>query len=173
MDRRRRTLAESRSRRSGQATHERNFRCDVRTQTRARTAFHCPPCGRFLASHHSALRHIMNLAPSESLTPSGTEDRTTLKVFSLEISQDRLWFWGLRSGLSLLDQGLFSGSSFLLNIFLARWLSKEAYGAFAVCFAGMLFLTGFHNVLLIEPMTVIGPSCYPDRLIRYFGAQLR
>lgn len=115
----------------------------------------------------------MNVAPSESLTPSGTEDRTTLKVFSLEISQDRLWFWGLRSGLSLLDQGLFSGSSFLLNILLARWLSKEAYGAFAVCFAGMLFLTGFHNVLLIEPMTVIGPSCYPDRLIRYFGAQLR
>jgi O-antigen/teichoic acid export membrane protein len=115
----------------------------------------------------------MNLAPSEPLTPSSTEDRTTLKVFSLEITQDRLWFWGLRSGLSLLDQGLFSGSSFLLNIFLARWLSKEAYGAFAVCFAGMLFLTGFHNVLLIEPMTVIGPSCYPDRLTGYFGAQLR
>jgi O-antigen/teichoic acid export membrane protein len=115
----------------------------------------------------------MNLASSEPLGPSGPESRSTLKVFSLEISQDRLWFWGMRSSLSFLDQGLFSGSSFLLNIFLARWLSKEAYGVFAVCFTGVLFFTGFHNVLLIEPMTVIGPSCYPDRLTEYFGAQLR
>lgn len=115
----------------------------------------------------------MNLTSSGPLAPSGAGARATLKVFFLEIPQDRLWFWGLRSGLSFLDQGLFSGSSFLLNVFLARWLSKEAYGAFAVCFAGMLFLTGFHNVLLIEPMTVIGPSCYPDRLTGYFGAQLR
>ena len=61
----------------------------------------------------------------------------------------------------------------MLNVLLARWLSKEAYGAFAVCFASMLFLTGFHNVLFIEPMTVIGPSCYPERLAEYFGGQLR
>lgn len=114
----------------------------------------------------------MNLASSGPLATSDAE-RAKLKVFSLEMSQDRLRFWAVRSGLSFLDQGLFSGSSFLLNVFLARWLSKEAYGAFAVCFAGMLFLTGFHNVLLIEPMTVIGPSCYADRLPVYFGAQLR
>jgi len=115
----------------------------------------------------------MNLTSSGPLAPSDAGARTTLKVLSLEIPRDRLWFWGLRSGLSFLDQGLFSGSSFLLNIFLARWLSKEAYGAFAVCFAGMLFLMGFHNVLLIEPMTVIGPSCYPEQLSSYFDAQLR
>ena len=115
----------------------------------------------------------MNLASSGPLGASGSGARARLKVFALGIPQDRLWFWGRQSSLSFLDQGLFSGSSFLLNVFLARWLSKEAYGAFAVCFAGMLFLTGFHNVLLIEPMTVIGPSCYPDRLTGYFGAQLR
>jgi len=114
----------------------------------------------------------MNLSPGRPFATSGT-DRVKLKAFSLEMSQDRLWFWAVRSGLSFLDQGLFSGSSFLLNVFLARWLSKEAYGAFAVCFAGMLFLTGFHNVLLIEPMTVIGPSRYTDRLPVYFVAQLR
>ena len=96
-----------------------------------------------------------------------------LKVLSLEISRDRLWFWGVRSGLSLCDQALVSGSTFLLNVMLARWLIKEAYGAFAVCYAGFLFLSGFHNVLVVEPMTVIGPSSYPDRLGEYMGSQLR
>jgi O-antigen/teichoic acid export membrane protein len=98
---------------------------------------------------------------------------TKLKVLSLEVSRDRLWFWGLRSGLSLCDQALVSGSTFLLNVMLARWLIKEAYGAFAVCYAAFLFLSGFHNVLVVEPMTVIGPSSYSDRLVEYMGSQLR
>jgi O-antigen/teichoic acid export membrane protein len=115
----------------------------------------------------------MNVTSNGPLTAIGSGARPALRVFSLEIPRDRLWFWGLRSGISFLDQGFFSGSSFLLNVLLARWLGKDAYGAFAVCFAGVLFLTGFHNVVLIEPMTVIGPSCYPDRLAAYFGAQLR
>jgi len=79
----------------------------------------------------------------------------------------------MRSALSLLDQGLTSGSSFLLNVLLARWLTKGEYGVFALLFAGFLFLSGFHNVIFVEPMTVIGPSCYSQRLTDYFGAQLR
>src|SRR5262249_8425156 len=91
----------------------------------------------------------------------------------LQISRQRLWLWGTRSFLSLSDQGLTSGSTFLLNVLLARWLSPEAYGAFAVSFAGFLFLSGFHNVIFVEPMTVMGPSSYSERLNAYFGAQLR
>jgi len=92
---------------------------------------------------------------------------------ALELTPGRLWIWGIRSCISLIDQALTSGSSFFLNVLLARWLAKEAYGAFGVCFAGFLFLAGFHNVLFIEPMTVIGPSCYPQRLPDYFAAQLK
>ncbi|HEY1801727.1 MAG TPA: lipopolysaccharide biosynthesis protein [Terriglobales bacterium] len=110
-------------------------------------------------------------APLLTSTPSALKEK--FKLFLLDVSQERLWFWGLRSGYSLLDQGLVSGSSFFLNIVLARWLIKDAYGSFAVCFASLLFLSGFHNVLLVEPMTVIGPSCYSDHLIEYFGSQLR
>ena len=95
----------------------------------------------------------------------------TLSVF--EITPERLRVWGVRSCLSLVDQGFTSGSSFLLNVLLARWLAKEAYGAFGVCFAGFLFTSGFHNVMFIEPMTVIGPSRYSHRLTEYFAAQLK
>ena len=36
---------------------------------------------------------------------------------------NRLWFpWIQKGGLTVLDQGLFSGANFLVNILLARWL---------------------------------------------------
>jgi O-antigen/teichoic acid export membrane protein len=76
-------------------------------------------------------------------------------------------------GLAIVDQGLTSGSGFLLNLLLARWLSSEAYGAFAVAFATLLFVAGFHSVLLLEPMSVFGPADYSHRLVGYFIAQLK
>ncbi len=90
-----------------------------------------------------------------------------------DLTRERLRFWGIRSGLSVLDQGLTSGAGFLLNLFLARWLTSEAYGAFAVTFATFLFLSGFHNVLLLEPMSVFGPSRYSDRMPGYFVGQMK
>lgn len=111
--------------------------------------------------------------PKPSVDSDAGKMPTKLKVLPLQVSRDRLLLWGLRSGLSLCDQALVSGSTFVLNVMLARWLVREAYGAFAVCYAGFLFFSGFHNVLVVEPMTVIGPSCYPDRLVEYMGSQLR
>jgi len=97
-----------------------------------------------------------------------------MATFSIsEITPQRLKTWGTRSIFSLSDQVLTSGSSFVLNVILARWLTQDAYGAFALAFSAFLFLSGFHNVLVIEPMTVIGPSNYPQRFIEYFSAQLR
>ncbi|HEX8871978.1 MAG TPA: WecB/TagA/CpsF family glycosyltransferase, partial [Candidatus Acidoferrum sp.] len=43
---------------------------------------------------------------------------------------------------------------------------------FAVAFAGFLFVSGFHNVLLLEPMSVMGPSRYAGNLPAYFRAQI-
>ncbi len=86
---------------------------------------------------------------------------------------NRMRSWGTRGGMAILDQGIFSGSNFILNILLARWLTQEDYGAFSVAFAVVLFLSGFHNAIQLEPMSVIGPSDYPGELDDYLYAQIR
>jgi O-antigen/teichoic acid export membrane protein len=94
-------------------------------------------------------------------------------VSSLEIENQQLRFWVVRGGVSVADQGLTSGASFVMNLMLARWLTGEAYGAFAVAFATLLFFASYHTVLLLEPMTVVGPASYPGRILEYFLAQLK
>src|SRR5882757_9661497 len=89
------------------------------------------------------------------------------------LTADRLRAWGLKSALALVDQGLFSGAGFLVNLLLARWLAPASYGAFAVAFAAFLFISGFHNVLLLEPLTVMGPGRHSENLPAYFRAQFQ
>lgn len=84
----------------------------------------------------------------------------------------RLMPWGQRGFLALLDQGLFSGANFLVNVLLARWLSPREYGAFAVALSVYYFLMGFHNALLTEPMMVFGAGKYREQFRRYFGSLL-
>ena len=91
---------------------------------------------------------------------------------SAEYGGERLRVWGLRSALSLLDQGLTSGAGFGVNLLLARWMPTAVYGAFAVAYAGYLFVSGFHNVLVVEPLSVQGPSRYADNLQAYFRTQI-
>ncbi|HEY6467365.1 MAG TPA: lipopolysaccharide biosynthesis protein [Candidatus Acidoferrales bacterium] len=81
--------------------------------------------------------------------------------------------WGIRSAASLVDQAFTSGVGLVASIVLARWMSPTDYGAFAVAFAAYLFLTVFHNALLLEPTSVIGPARHPQELPPYFRAQLR
>ena len=90
---------------------------------------------------------------------------------SLSFPQLRHWF--LKGGIAVLDQGIFSGSNFVFNILLARWLDPAAYGAFSVLFAIYLFLSGFHNALIMEPMTVLGPALYLDRLRDFVANQFK
>lgn len=89
------------------------------------------------------------------------------------MTHERVRVWGIRSSLSIIDQGLTSGAGLLLNLLLARWLSSEAYGAFSVAFATVLFLFGFSSALLLEPMSVLGPACYSSQMLGYFRAQLK
>jgi O-antigen/teichoic acid export membrane protein len=78
----------------------------------------------------------------------------------------------MQGGLALLDQGIFAGSNFVISILLARWLSAEQYGMYAVAFAVFLFLLTFHQALLLEPMLVFGSSVYRDCLRGYMKALL-
>jgi O-antigen/teichoic acid export membrane protein len=88
-------------------------------------------------------------------------------------TRDQVRVWGARSFVSLADQGLTSAAGFAANVLLARWMPPAEYGAFAVAFAGYLFLTLFHNALLLEPLSVIGPARHVARLGEYFRAQMR
>jgi O-antigen/teichoic acid export membrane protein len=87
------------------------------------------------------------------------------------LSLPRMRSWFLKGGIAVLDQGIFSGSNFVLNILFARWLRPEEYGAFAISFAIYLFASGFQNALVLEPMTLFGPAKYPDILKEYLAGQ--
>lgn len=80
--------------------------------------------------------------------------------------------WGVKSAMSLVDQGLTSAAGLGVNVLLARWMAVNQYGAFSLAFAVYLFLTGFHNVLLLEPLSVLGPAKHADNLRSYFQTQI-
>jgi len=75
-----------------------------------------------------------------------------------------------KSGISILDQVLISGSNFILSILLARWLTPAGYGSYGIVYSIFLFFVWIHSALLLEPMTVFGPSRYMDTIWRYFKA---
>jgi O-antigen/teichoic acid export membrane protein len=84
----------------------------------------------------------------------------------------RRTLWVAKGSLAVLDQGLLSGSNFLIGILLARWLLPAQYGAYGLAFEIFLLLSFFHQALLIEPQRVFGPSEYPDCLREYLGVLL-
>ncbi len=92
-----------------------------------------------------------------------------MNVSDIEISWVQLRRWTVKGGLAVTDQGLFSGTNFILNILLARWLSPEDYGAFAVAFSILVLLSSVHTALLTEPMLVFGPGKYADKQNKYFA----
>ncbi|MBM7867980.1 oligosaccharide flippase family protein [Heliobacterium gestii] len=81
--------------------------------------------------------------------------------------------WAKGAVWALLEQASFSGSNFLFGLLLARWLSPDRYGAYVLAYALFLFLAGVHNALILEPMSVLGPSRQGQQLDDYFSIQLR
>jgi O-antigen/teichoic acid export membrane protein len=75
--------------------------------------------------------------------------------------------------LAILDQGLISGSNFVVAILLARWLAPQQYGSYALAFEIFLFLAAAYGALILEPMSVFGPSLYSGNLASYLGGLLR
>ena len=94
------------------------------------------------------------------------------RIAQVRFSRRILRVWGIRSAISVLDQGLTASVGFGVNVVLARWLPAHAYGAFAVAFAIFIFISGFYNAILLEPLTVIGPSRHAQRLPAYFREQV-
>ncbi len=80
--------------------------------------------------------------------------------------------WTKKSSLAVLDQGLFAGAHFILNILLARWLEPAQYGAFALAYSVFLLLAAYHSAILTEPMMVFGAGKYRERFQKYLGILL-
>lgn len=79
----------------------------------------------------------------------------------------RLWF--IKGFMAVTDQGLISGSNFVLSILLARCLSATQYGTFAVAYSTFVLFSLVHQALVLEPMSVLGLSLYRDSLRRYLS----
>ncbi len=80
--------------------------------------------------------------------------------------------WMTKGGLAILDNGLISGSNFLLGILLARWLSPDEYGAYALAFS-LFILVGFlYQALLLEPLSVFAGTTFRDNLRGYLKKAL-
>lgn len=93
------------------------------------------------------------------LTP---EERVLKKIFR----------WVRKGGFAILDQGLFALSNFLVNIFLARWLTQNDYGAFAVAYSIFNLFGAFHATMLTEPMLIYGAGKYAADFRKYLGSLL-
>lgn len=94
-------------------------------------------------------------------------------VLDLSMAPRGDWLrWLRKGGLAITDQGLISGSNFVISILLARWLVADQYGAYALAFAGFILVSQLHQALLLEPMSVFGGSLYRRQLRDYLGALL-
>lgn len=85
----------------------------------------------------------------------------------------KLLRWVTKGGLAVAEQGLVSGSNFVMGVLLARWLMPEQYGAYALAFAIFLLLSLLYQSLLLEPMAVFGGSAYRNSLQGYLKSLLR
>lgn len=75
--------------------------------------------------------------------------------------------WAQKGTLAIADQGVFSGSNFIISVLLARWMSESDYGAYSITFSIFLLISGFYNVLLMEPMSIFGPVRHSDHFPTY------
>ena len=73
---------------------------------------------------------------------------------------------------SILDQGLFSGISFIVSILLGRWLQPVAYGSYSVAMSIFLLGSGVYSSIVLEPMSVFGSKAQHNHSEKYSGSIL-
>jgi O-antigen/teichoic acid export membrane protein/thymidylate kinase len=107
-----------------------------------------------------------------SPTASSTENAGR-NSYSATRTLHELWttwgVWLVKGFMAVTDQGLISGSNFVLSIILARYLSASQYGTFAIAYSTFVLFSLVHQALVLEPMSVLGPSLYRDSLRHYMA----
>ncbi len=94
-------------------------------------------------------------------------DTATVQQLETGSFAGRLVRWVSKGGLAILDQGLISGSNFLVSILLARWLTADQYGAYAIAFGIYMMLSLVYQSLVLEPFGVFGGSVFTSNLRGY------
>ena len=92
---------------------------------------------------------------------------------ALLLRQNRWFVWLVKSAFAIGEQGMIAGSNFLLNVLVARWLTPEEYGGYAVAFAIYILFISFYQALVLEPMSVLSASLDEQRFRAYLGSMLR
>ena len=82
----------------------------------------------------------------------------------------RLLPWAHKGSLTVIEYGLVYGSHFLVSVLLARWLTAEQYGAFAIAWSVFVLLSLVYQSLVLEPMSVFGGSTYRSNFRAYFAS---
>jgi O-antigen/teichoic acid export membrane protein len=77
--------------------------------------------------------------------------------------------WAKNATLAVTDQALISVSNFVLSVILARLLGANEYGAYTLAFSVFLLLANVQYALVLEPMSVLGPSLYWENRHEYLG----
>jgi O-antigen/teichoic acid export membrane protein len=108
--------------------------------------------------------------PDTLLEVRSAADSGTERTDELQARKSRWWagkaFW------AVLDQGLFATSNFVLGVLLARWLTPEQFGSFAVAHSGFLLAGTLHSGLFSEPMLVFASARHATRFSAYLDILL-
>lgn len=79
---------------------------------------------------------------------------------------------GWRMIWAVADQAFFAGSTFVATVLLARWLSAQAFGAFAVASAVLTLLVLLQTATVIEPMLIGGGGEDREAFRGYLGTTM-
>lgn len=71
---------------------------------------------------------------------------------------------------ALTDQAAVSGTNFLTNVMLARFMGLREFGIFALAWMCVLFVNSLQYALIVAPMMSIGPKQAEKDRPSYFGA---
>jgi O-antigen/teichoic acid export membrane protein len=85
----------------------------------------------------------------------------------------RLQSWAGSAGWAVLDYALFALAGMLANVLLARGLSVQTYGAYAVSFAVYMVVFVVHSALFAEPMLVLAAQRFREQTGSYLRHLLR
>ncbi len=77
-----------------------------------------------------------------------------------------------KSGLSLIDQGVVSGTNFLTTVLIGRVCGVDELGIYSLGFSLLVFTTNIHESLILAPYTVYVNRLEPQKRAEYAGSIL-
>ncbi|MCM8808256.1 MAG: hypothetical protein NC926_10030 [Candidatus Omnitrophica bacterium] len=75
----------------------------------------------------------------------------------------------INAAYTILDEAFFLGTNIFLHFLMARWLSKEEYGAFAVAYSVLILSQSIYSGIFYEPLTIFGSGRYRTNFFKYLS----